>query len=172
MRRAPSPAPSPGAIGKFEEANGGTLLLDEISEMDIRLQAKLLRAIQEREIDRVGGSQPVKVDIRVLATSNRELEEEARDGRFREDLYFRLNVVNLRLPPLRERPADILALSVHFAKKYAEANGLPEKHLTAEVPGPAEGPPVARQCPRAGEHDAPRGAAVARPDRSTPTRSC
>ena len=119
-------------IGKFEEANGGTLLLDEISEMDIRLQAKLLRAVQEREIDRVGGSHPVKVDIRVLATSNRKLEEEARAGRFREDLYFRLNVVNLRLPPLRERPADILALSVHFAKKYAEANGLPEKHLTAE----------------------------------------
>src|SRR6187551_1437141 len=91
-------------IGKFEEANGGTLLLDEISEMDIRLQAKLLRAIQEREIDRVGGSHPVKIDIRVLATSNRKLEEEARAGRFREDLYFRLNVVNLRLPPLRERP--------------------------------------------------------------------
>jgi two-component system response regulator FlrC len=119
-------------VGKFEEANGGTLLLDEISEMDIRLQAKLLRAIQEREIDRVGGSHPVKIDIRVLATSNRKLDEEARAGRFREDLYFRLNVVNLRLPPLRERPADILALSVHFAKKYAEANGLPEKHLTAE----------------------------------------
>jgi two-component system, response regulator FlrC len=118
-------------VGKFEEANGGTLLLDEISEMDIRLQAKLLRAIQEREIDRVGGSHPVKVDIRVLATSNRKLEEEARAGRFREDLYFRLNVVNLRLPPLRERPADIIALSAHFAKKYAEANGLPEKHLTA-----------------------------------------
>jgi two-component system response regulator FlrC len=119
-------------IGKFEEANGGTLLLDEISEMDIRLQAKLLRAIQEREIDRVGGSHPVKIDIRVLATSNRKLEEEARAGRFREDLYFRLNVVNLRLPPLRDRPADILELSAHFAKKYAEANGLPEKHLTPE----------------------------------------
>ena len=91
-------------IGKFEEANGGTLLLDEISEMDTRLQAKLLRAIQEREIDRVGGSQPVKVDIRLIATSNRELEEEARAGRFREDLFFRLNVVNLRLPPLARAP--------------------------------------------------------------------
>src|ERR671920_816703 len=117
-------------IGKFEEADGGTLLLDEISEMDARLQAKLLRAVQEREIDRVGGGKPVKVDIRIIATSNRKLEEEARAGRFREDLYFRLNVVNLRLPPLRERPADIIALSAHFAKKYAEANGLPEKHLT------------------------------------------
>src|SRR6186713_688488 len=118
-------------VGKFEEANGGTLLLDEISEMDIRLQAKLLRAIQEREIDRVGGSHPVKVDIRVLATSNRKLEEEARAGRFREDLYFRLNVVNLKLPPLRDRPADIIALSAHFAKKYAEINGVPERALTA-----------------------------------------
>ncbi|QQP88859.1 sigma-54-dependent Fis family transcriptional regulator [Skermanella sp. TT6] len=117
-------------VGKFEEANGGTLLLDEISEMDIRLQAKLLRAIQEREIDRVGGSHPVKVDIRVLATSNRRLEEEARAGRFREDLYFRLNVVNLRLPPLRDRPADIVALAAHFAKKYAEQNGMPEKQPT------------------------------------------
>ncbi|TWB28896.1 MULTISPECIES: sigma-54-dependent transcriptional regulator FlbD [Nitrospirillum] len=120
-------------VGKFEEANGGTLLLDEISEMDIRLQAKLLRAIQEREIDRVGGTQPVKVDIRVLATSNRFLEEEVRAGRFREDLFFRLNVVNLALPPLRERPADIAILSQHFATKYSEANGLPERRVSPEA---------------------------------------
>ncbi|ASG20928.1 sigma-54-dependent transcriptional regulator [Nitrospirillum viridazoti] len=120
-------------VGKFEEANGGTLLLDEISEMDIRLQAKLLRAIQEREIDRVGGTQPVKVDIRVLATSNRFLEEEVRAGRFREDLFFRLNVVNLILPPLRERPADIAILSQHFATKYSEANGLPERRVSPEA---------------------------------------
>ncbi|MDE1147582.1 MAG: sigma-54 dependent transcriptional regulator [Azospirillaceae bacterium] len=120
-------------VGKFEEANGGTLLLDEISEMDIRLQAKLLRAIQEREIDRVGGTQPVKVDIRVLATSNRFLEEEVRAGRFREDLYFRLNVVNLPLPPLRERPADIAILCQHFAAKYSEANGLPQRTVNAEA---------------------------------------
>src|SRR5690606_9300777 len=106
-------------IGKFEEADGGTLLLDEISEMDIRLQAKLLRAIQERVIDRVGGKSPVRVDIRIIATSNRDLQPEARAGRFREDLFYRLNVVNLQLPPLRERPADIMALSEHFAKRYA-----------------------------------------------------
>ena len=112
-------------VGKFEEANGGTLLLDEISEMDIRLQAKLLRAIQEREIDRVGGSHPVRIDIRVLATSNRKLEEEARAGRFREDLYFRLNVVNLRLPPLRERLEDIPLLARHFMIRSAETAGLP-----------------------------------------------
>ena len=85
-------------IGKFEEADGGTLLLDEISEMDVRLQAKLLRAIQEREIDRVGGSKPVKVNIRIIATSNRDLAQSVRDGAFREDLLYRLNVVNLRLP--------------------------------------------------------------------------
>src|SRR5690606_29805776 len=108
-------------IGKFEEANGGTLLLDEISEMEPRLQAKLLRAIQEREIDRVGGGKPAKVDIRVIATSNRDLAEEVRKGSFREDLLFRLNVVNLRLPALRERPADIAMLAEHFARKYAEA---------------------------------------------------
>jgi two-component system, response regulator FlrC len=112
-------------IGKFEEASGGTLLLDEVSEMDPRLQAKLLRALQEREIDRVGGNRPIKVDIRLLATSNRELEVEVAAGRFREDLLFRLNVVNLHLPPLRERPADLAPLCAHFAAKYAQANGLP-----------------------------------------------
>src|SRR3989440_11590371 len=106
-------------IGKFEESSGGTLLLDEISEMEVRLQAKLLRALQERVIDRVGGSKPVPVDIRILATSNRDLGEAVREGAFREDLLFRLNVVNLKLPPLRERPADILELAQHFAKKYA-----------------------------------------------------
>lgn len=117
-------------VGKFEEANGGTLLLDEISEMDLRLQAKLLRAIQEREIDRVGGSTPIKVDIRLIATSNRNLEEEVRAKRFREDLYFRLNVVNIELPPLRHRTADILPLAEYFAKKYAAANGLPDMPIS------------------------------------------
>jgi DNA-binding NtrC family response regulator len=120
-------------IGKFEEANGGTLLLDEISEMDARLQAKLLRAIQEREIDRVGGAKPVKVDIRILATSNRDLAQAVKDGTFREDLLYRLNVVNLRLPALRERPADIIALAEHFVKKYAAANGAPARPLSAEA---------------------------------------
>src|SRR5690606_9451376 len=95
-------------IGKFEEATGGTLLLDEVSEMDVRLQAKLLRAIQERVIDRVGGTRPVPVDIRIIATSNRNLAEAARAGKFREDRLFRLNVVNLKIPPLRERPSDVL----------------------------------------------------------------
>ena len=120
-------------IGKFEEASGGTLLLDEISEMDVRLQAKLLRAIQERVIDRVGGSRPVPVNIRIIATSNRNLAEAVRAGTFREDLLFRLNVINLKLPPLRERPADVLELAQHFIKKYAEANGLPVRPLSQEA---------------------------------------
>jgi len=117
-------------VGKFEEANGGTLLLDEISEMDLRLQAKLLRAIQEREIDRVGGTAPIKVDIRLIATSNRDLEAEVRAKRFREDLYYRLNVVAIRMPSLRDRPSDIVPLAEYFAKKYALANGLPERTLS------------------------------------------
>jgi DNA-binding NtrC family response regulator len=120
-------------IGKFEEADGGTLLLDEISEMDARLQAKLLRALQERVIDRVGGSKPVAVNIRVLATSNRDLSKAVKEGVFREDLLYRLNVVNLKLPALRERPADILTLAEHFVKKYAAANGVPERPLAAEA---------------------------------------
>ncbi|MCA8933335.1 MAG: sigma-54-dependent Fis family transcriptional regulator [Rhodospirillaceae bacterium] len=116
-------------IGKFEEASGGTLLLDEVTEMEPRLQAKLLRAIQEQEIDRVGGSRPVKVDLRVLATTNRALEDEVRAGNFREDLYFRLNVMTLALPPLRERPVDIELLALHFMQRYAAANGLGTKSL-------------------------------------------
>jgi DNA-binding NtrC family response regulator len=112
-------------IGKFEEASGGTLLLDEVTEMDPRLQAKLLRAIQEREIDRVGGTRPVPVDIRLIATSNRDMEQAVAEGRFREDLYFRLNVLTLQLPPLRRRRADIGPLAQHFIRKYAAANGRP-----------------------------------------------
>src|SRR5436853_4813872 len=122
-------------IGKFEEASGGTLLLDEISEMDVRLQAKLLRAIQERVIDRVGGARPVPVDIRIIATSNRNLTEAVRAGTFREDLYYRLNVVNLKVPPLRERPADVIELAEHFVKLYARANGMPPRVLSIKARG-------------------------------------
>lgn len=120
-------------IGRFEEANGGTLLLDELSEMHPRLQAKLLRAIQEKEIDRIGSSVPIRINVRLIATSNRNLENEVRSGNFREDLYFRLNVFNVAIPSLRERPADIPLLADFFLKKYAEANGLNEKHLSDEV---------------------------------------
>jgi two-component system response regulator FlrC len=120
-------------IGKFEEANGGTLLLDEVSEMHPSLQAKLLRAIQERLIDRVGGKAPVKIDVRIIATSNRNMEESVKKGEFREDLYFRLNVVNLKLPGLRERPTDIPKLAAFFAEKYADDNGIARKPLTPET---------------------------------------
>ncbi len=150
-------------VGKFEEADGGTLLLDEISEMDARLQAKLLRALQEREIDRGRRPKPVTVDIRILATSNRDLAQAVRDGTFREDLLYRLNVVNLRLPPLRERPGDILALAELFGRKYAAANGVPDRPLLGRgaragcsaTAGPATSassrtPCTARCCCRSG----------------------
>jgi two-component system response regulator FlrC len=97
--------------GKFEQANGGTLLLDEISEMDIGLQAKILRVIQEREVERVGGRKTISLDVRVLATTNRDLRQQVADGKFREDLYYRLNVFPLYIPPLRQRRGDILPLA-------------------------------------------------------------
>jgi two-component system response regulator FlrC len=100
--------------GKFEQANGGTLMLDEISEMPVGLQAKLLRVLQEREVERVGGKKAVSLDIRILATSNRDMAAEVAAGRFREDLYYRLNVFPLEIPALRERPGDILPLARHF----------------------------------------------------------
>ncbi len=118
-------------VGKFEAADGGTLLLDEVSEMDVRLQAKLLRAIQEREIDRLGGAGPVRVNVRILATSNRDLAAESAAGRFREDLYFRLNVISIRIPPLRDRPGDVAALAEHYARHYAEVNGIPFRPIGA-----------------------------------------
>jgi DNA-binding NtrC family response regulator len=117
-------------IGKFEAAEGGTLLLDEVSEMDVRLQAKLLRVLQEREIDRLGGNSPVRVNVRILATTNRDLPAEVARGNFREDLYFRLNVVSLNIPPLADRGGDIPALAEHFSRRYAEVNGVAYRRLT------------------------------------------
>ena len=105
--------------GKFELANKGTLLLDEISEMDLSLQSKLLRVLQEKEVERLGSHTVIKLDLRVLATSNRNLVEEVAAGRFREDLYYRLNVIPLAVPPLRERSEDILPLANFFLEKYA-----------------------------------------------------
>ncbi len=106
--------------GKFEQAQGGTILLDEISEMPLGLQAKLLRVLQEREVERVGGKKPVALDIRVLATSNRDMLREIAAGRFREDLYYRLNVFPLAIPALRERPGDVLPLARHFLARHGE----------------------------------------------------
>ena len=120
-------------VGKFEEANGGTLLLDEISEMDLRLQAKLLRAIQEKEIDRIGGKLPIKVDTRIIATSNREMESEVAKGNFREDLFFRLNVVMIEIPCLNDRPGDLEPLANYFVEKYTEVNGLTDIAISREA---------------------------------------
>ncbi|MBI3806133.1 MAG: sigma-54-dependent Fis family transcriptional regulator [Nitrospirae bacterium] len=120
-------------IGKFEMAHTGTLLLDEISEMNMGLQAKLLRVIQEREVDRVGGREPVSVNIRVIATTNRSLYHEVEQGRFREDLYYRLNVFPITVPPLRERPADIPLLARHFVAVSAARNSFPLPAVSEEA---------------------------------------
>jgi len=122
--------------GKFELAEGGTLLLDEIGEVPLHLQAKLLRVLQEEEVDRLGGRAPVRTDVHVVATTNRDLEEAVRAGTFRQDLFYRLNVVPLRLPPLRERRGDIFLLAEYFLEKYATMYTKPVKPLA----GPA------RQC--------------------------
>ena len=106
-------------IGKFELAHEGTILLDEIGEMSATLQAKLLRVLQEKEVDRIGGKQPIPVDVRVIATTNRDLQKEIEESRFREDLFFRLSVFPLKLIPLRERPEDIKLLADHFMKKFS-----------------------------------------------------
>jgi DNA-binding NtrC family response regulator len=110
-------------LGKFELADKGTLLLDEVSEMAFSLQAKLLRAIQEREIDRIGGRSPVSVDVRIIATTNKDLLSEVKKGNFREDLYYRLNVFPIKLPPLRERREDIIPLTEFFIKKLSQKVG-------------------------------------------------
>lgn len=109
--------------GKFELANGGTILLDEIGEMSIVLQAKLLRVLQEREIDRIGGKNPIPIDVRVIATTNRDLHKECAEGRFREDLYYRLNVFPIKMPSLRDRPEDITLLSNYFLEKFSALYG-------------------------------------------------
>ena len=119
--------------GKFELADGGTLLLDEIGEVPLNLQAKLLRVLQEKEIERLGGTLRQKVNVRIIATTNRDLKDEVKKGTFREDLFYRLNVINIELPPLRKRKEDILSIANFFAKKYSEINGKPIKEFTKET---------------------------------------
>lgn len=117
-------------IGKFELASGGTLLLDEISEMDVQLQAKLLRVIQEGEVDRVGGKMPVSIDTRIIATTNADLQYRIAQKTFRSDLYYRLNVIPVLIPPLRERNGDVILLAEYFIKKYSQVNEKKEPVLT------------------------------------------
>jgi len=120
-------------VGRFEQADGGTILLDEVTEISPGLQAKLLRVLQERQIDRVGGKSPIKVDFRVISTTNRDIEDEIRNGRFRNDLYFRLNVIPIKVPPLRSRRDDIVPLAEHFIRKTAAREGMQEKMLIPEA---------------------------------------
>ncbi|MGH7233373.1 MAG: sigma-54-dependent transcriptional regulator [Nitrospiraceae bacterium] len=120
-------------IGKFEMADNGTLLLDEIGEMNLGLQAKLLRVIQEREVDRIGGRDPIRVNIRIISTTNRSLLREVEQGRFREDLYYRLNVFPMTVPPLRERPVDLPLLARHFVQATATRNNLPAPDISDQA---------------------------------------
>jgi two-component system response regulator FlrC len=119
--------------GKFEQANQGTILLDEITEMDISLQAKLLRVLQEREVERLGGRKTLSLDVRVLATTNRTLREEVKAGRFREDLFYRLNVFPLQLLPLRERPQDIVPLAEQLLERHCQHGGRVAPHFDSEA---------------------------------------
>ena len=136
-------------IGKFEEANGGTLFLDEIGEMSLSAQVRLLRVLQNGEFTRVGGNEIIKTDVRVIAASNIDLEEAVRDGKFRRDLFYRLNVYPIKLPPLRERREDIPLLAIHFLEIYKKRSnknitGITEKALARFAPVR-----LARQCARA-----------------------
>jgi len=120
-------------IGKFEAASGGTIFLDEIGTMPIQLQTKLLRVLQEQEVERVGSTRPIKIDVRIISATNLDLAEEVKKGTFREDLYYRLNVIPLSLPPLRERVEDILPLAKHFLAKYCKEMRRPPMTLTTEA---------------------------------------
>ena len=119
--------------GKFEIANKGTLFLDEIGDLSLKLQAKLLRVIQEKQVERLGSDHSIKVDVRILAATNKDLEKEVQEGRFREDLFFRLNVIPIKLPPLRERKEDIPLLTQFFLKRICEREGIEEKKFTSQA---------------------------------------
>ena len=120
-------------VGRFEQAEGGTLFLDEVCEMQPRLQAKFLRALQEREIERLGGSETIPVDVRIIAATNRDLQKALAEGVLREDLYYRLNVILLRVPPLRERMDDVPILAMHFVRKYAARESVPTAGIAEET---------------------------------------
>ena len=132
-------------VGRFELAHRGTLFIDEVASMSLPLQAKLLRALQEREVERVGDAKPVKVDIRVIAATNTDLKTLVKAGTFREDLYYRLNVIPVTLPALRQRREDIPLLAQHFLKKSCKENGLPAKTVEPGGDAAADGVRLARQ---------------------------
>ena len=142
--------------GKMELANGGTVFLDEIGDMSAELQTKLLRFLQEREFDRVGGREPIRVDVRIVAATNRDLESAVGENRFREDLYHRLNVIPITLPPLRERAEDIGALAEHFLRRFAAESKKNFTTLAERRVGKTESVSLAGKCPRACQRDRTR----------------
>ena len=146
-------------IGKFVEASGGTLFLDEVGELPPAAQVKLLRAIQEGQVDPVGGRKPVKVDVRIISATNRNLIADVKSGRFREDLFYRLHVFPITVPPLRERPEDIPDLVRHFLVRFAAEEGKRIRAVSADALGAAQRASLARQCAPAGERGVPRGRA-------------
>ena len=150
--------------GRFEAADGGTLFLDEIGDITPTVQVKLLRFLEEREFERVGGNKTFKVDVRIVAATHRDLKKKLEEGTFREDLYYRLNVIEIHIPTLRDRPGDIPLLAHHFLKKYADANAKDLKSISDDVLALLLSAPVARQRARDGERDRARGRALGRPD--------
>ncbi len=142
--------------GKFEQADGGTLFLDEVGDMSLAAQAKVLRVLQDGVVTRIGGSKPIQVDVRVLAATNKKLEDEIEAGRFREDLFYRLNVVPIHVPPLRERREDIPLLIAHFVQQLTRGDGggggMPARVMTPEAVAQAAALGLAGQRPRAAEH--------------------
>ena len=147
--------------GRFQQANHGTLFLDEIGEISPAVQVKLLRFLQEREFERVGGNETITVDVRVIAATNRDLKQMVADGKFREDLYYRLNVIAVEMPPLRARPSDVPLLAGHFLRKYAEREREEDRRLLRRRAGAAGGVQLAGQRARARERRRARGRARA-----------
>ena len=135
-------------IGRFEEADGGTLFLDEIGEMELNLQAKLLRVLQEKEIVRIGSNKPVKTDCRIVVATNKNLKEEVKKGNFREDLYYRLLGLPIELPPLRERGNDILILARYFIGKFCDENNIPVKKLICTITKKTDELSISGKCSR------------------------
>ena len=139
-------------VGKFEQADRGTIFLDEIGDMSAKTQAKVLRVLQEGEVERLGSARTIKVDVRVIAATNKNLEEEIAKGRFREDLYFRLAVIPISVPPLRARPEDIPALVRHYMESFSRENNVRPKKITAGGARRDAAVPLEGQYPRAAEH--------------------